>query len=80
MTVVSELTDEQWSLMTDLFDPPGRRGAPARIESRQMVNATLFLVRTGCPWRYLPYRFRAGGGGGLTLSAAIHGFADSLDP
>ncbi len=26
---------EQWDLVGDLFDPPGRRGAPARISRRQ---------------------------------------------
>jgi len=51
-----ELTDEQWHRVADLFDPPGRRGAPARIPRRQMVNAKLFLARTGCQWRYLPER------------------------
>lgn len=53
------LTDEQWDLVTDLFDPPGRRGAPARIPRRRMVEAMLFLCRTGCQWRYLPERYGA---------------------
>jgi hypothetical protein len=36
-----ELTDERWERVADLFDPPGRRGAPAQIARRQMVNAML---------------------------------------
>ena len=51
------LTDEQWALVGPLFDPPSRRGAPARTDRRQMVDAMLFLARTGCQWRYLPDRF-----------------------
>ena len=51
------LSDEQWALVADLFDPPSRRGAPALIERRSMVDAMLFLGRTGCQWRYLPERF-----------------------
>jgi len=51
------LTDEQWELVADLFDPPGRRGAPAQTSRRQMVEAMLFLARTGCQWRYLPERY-----------------------
>jgi transposase len=51
------LSDDQWGLVADLFDPPGRRGAPARIDRRQMVDAMLFLARTGCQWRYLPERY-----------------------
>ncbi len=46
-----ELTDEQWNLVADLFDAPGRRGAPARTERRQMVEAMFFVARTGCQWR-----------------------------
>jgi putative transposase len=56
-----ELRDEDWERVVDLFDPPGRRGAPARIPRRQMVNAMLFLARTGCQWRYLPERYGAWG-------------------
>lgn len=51
------LSDEQWALVSDLFDPPSRRGAPALIARRAMVDAMLFLARTGCQWRYLPERY-----------------------
>ncbi|MGH8533613.1 MAG: transposase [Gammaproteobacteria bacterium] len=47
--------------MADLFDPPGRRGAPARIPRRSMVNAVLYQARTGCQWRYLPAEFGSWG-------------------
>src|SRR6266540_1586081 len=57
MSFAIALTDEQWELVADLFDPPGRRGAPAQIPRRQMVEARLFLARTGCQWRYLPERY-----------------------
>ncbi|MGH2468342.1 MAG: IS5 family transposase [Candidatus Limnocylindrales bacterium] len=51
------LTDAQWTLVADLFDPPGRRGPPARYPRRAMVEAMLFIARTGCQWRYLPERY-----------------------
>ena len=57
MSFAIALTDEQWELVADLFDPPGRRGAPAQIPRRAMVEALLFLARTGCQWRYLPERY-----------------------
>ena len=57
------LSDEQWGLVADLFDPPSRRGAPALIERRAMVDARLFLARTGCQWRYLPERYPPWGAG-----------------
>lgn len=57
MAYAIELTDPQWALVAHLFDPPGRRGAPSQIPRRKMVNAMLFLARTGCQWRYLPDRY-----------------------
>lgn len=57
MAFVIELTDDHWKLVADLFDLPGPRGAPAQIPRRQIVNAMLFLARTGCQGRYLPERY-----------------------
>jgi 2-polyprenyl-6-methoxyphenol hydroxylase-like FAD-dependent oxidoreductase len=51
----TDLTDAQCRLVGDLFDPPGRRGAPARIPRRGMVNTILYQAHTGCQWRYLPF-------------------------
>ena len=59
MSFAIALCDEQWELVADHFDPPGRRGAPAVIPRRQMVDAILFIGRTGCQWRYLPERYGA---------------------
>ena len=41
MSFAIALTDEQWELVADLFDPPGRPGAPAQIPRRAMVEAML---------------------------------------
>jgi len=75
MSFAIALSDEQWELVADLFDPPGRRGAPAQIPRRAMVEAMLFLARTGCQWRYLPEHYGpwtrsgpSGGAGGRTGS------------
>src|SRR3989442_12721846 len=54
MSFAIALSDEQWELVADLFDPPGRRGAPAVIPRRQMGDAMLFIGRTGGQWRYPP--------------------------
>jgi putative transposase len=59
MAFAIALDDLQWELVADLFDPPGRRGAPAAIPRRAMVDAMLFIARTGCQWRYLPERYGA---------------------
>ncbi len=57
MSFAIALSDMQWELVADLFDPPGRRGAPALIPRRAMVDAMLFIGRTGIQWRYLPDRY-----------------------
>jgi transposase len=52
------LSDEHWTLVADMFDPPpGRRGAPARIARRQMVDAMLFTGPDRLPVALLPERY-----------------------
>src|SRR6476646_12206608 len=52
-----ELTDEQWRRLEPLL-PPQRpeTGRPAR-DHRTVVNAILWRLRTGAPWRDLPERY-----------------------
>lgn len=57
MGVIIALTDPEWAEVEDLFDPGGKRGAPPRYPRREMVEAILFLARTGCQWRYLPAHY-----------------------
>ena len=51
-----ELTDEQWQCVEHLFGKPARTGRPP-ADRRQMINAMLWIVRTGAPWRDLPPEF-----------------------
>ena len=57
MGAVVELTDEEWGLVEALFDPPVHRGVKGTIPRRDIVDAILWVARTGCQWRYLPARF-----------------------
>jgi putative transposase len=54
MASMIEMDNAEWALVEDLFDPPRREGRPASYPRRQVVEAILFLARTGCQWRYLP--------------------------
>lgn len=47
------LTDEQWGLIADLFPPPAKTGRPP-TSRRSVVDAILWILRTGAPWRDLP--------------------------
>ena len=38
-------------------DRPGRRGRPRIWPFRRIIEAILYLDRTGCAWRYLPADF-----------------------
>lgn len=51
-----ELSDEQWDLISDLFPPERGKGRPYRPH-RGMVNAMMWILNTGAPWRDLPERY-----------------------
>ena len=55
----SQLTDEQWFLMEDLFDwqPPTRAGGRPVIPPRAVLEALLWMLRNGGPWKDLPEYF-----------------------
>jgi putative transposase len=55
----TDLTDAEWALVADLFERNGGRGAPATHSRRLLVNACLYVVRTGCAWRLCPKSFPA---------------------
>ncbi len=50
------LTDELWERLEPLVEQAkhSRAGAPAEASERAFIEAVLYLVRTGCPWRDLP--------------------------
>nr|WP_233616323.1 IS5 family transposase [Actinomadura harenae] len=53
----SDLTDEQWALVEPLLPPAGAGGRPEKRARRDVVDAVLYVVRTGCAWRQLPADF-----------------------
>ncbi|MEO8072615.1 MAG: IS5 family transposase [Acidobacteriota bacterium] len=50
----TDLTDSQWNHIKDLFPEPKAIGRPREIDFRQVVNAILYLLFTGCQWRFIP--------------------------
>jgi putative transposase len=52
----TDLTDEQFALIEPFLPKPKRMGRPP-ADLREVVNAILYLVRTGCQWRLLPKDF-----------------------
>lgn len=49
-----ELPDEQWAKVKPLVH---RYGRPSKLGERNFVNAVVYGMKTGTPWRDLPERF-----------------------
>lgn len=56
----SDLTDVEWAVVEPLLPAPSRHprgGRPEKHPRREIVDAILYVVRTGCAWRQLPVDF-----------------------
>lgn len=52
----SDVSDEQWALIEPLI-PVYPGGRPRKTDVREVLDAILYILRTGCQWRYLPADF-----------------------
>ena len=52
-TYPTDLNYTEWQHLTEFF-PPQRRGRPRQWENWLIINAILYVARTGCQWRMLP--------------------------
>lgn len=52
----SDLTNRQWQVIRQLLPKRSRRGRKP-ICRRRVINAILYVTRTGCQWRMLPASF-----------------------
>jgi transposase len=50
----SDLTDEEWALISPLIPPAKRGGNKRTVDEREVVNGLMFILSTGCQWRSLP--------------------------
>lgn len=53
----TDLTDAQWRILQPYLRKRSRRGRPRQYDRRWVINAILYVVRTGCQWRLLPKDF-----------------------
>jgi putative transposase len=53
----TDLTMTEWTQLLSFFLPTPRRGRPRKWELWQILNAILYVTRTGCQWRMLPCNF-----------------------
>jgi putative transposase len=52
----SDVTDEQWALIEPHI-PVYPGGRPRKTDVRDVLDAVLYILRTGCQWRYIPENF-----------------------
>jgi transposase len=53
----SDLTDAEWALIAPHMPAVKRLGRPRETELRSVLDAILYIARSGCQWRMLPKDF-----------------------
>jgi transposase len=50
----SDLTIEEWGHLEHLIPPAKRGGRRREVDEREVLNGLLYVLSTGCQWRYVP--------------------------
>ena len=50
----SDLTDDEWALAVALVPPAKRGGRRREVDVREILNGIMYVLSTGCAWRYIP--------------------------
>lgn len=50
----SDLTDEEWAHIEALIPAAKRGGRKRKVDLREIVNGIMYVLSTGCQWRYVP--------------------------
>jgi transposase len=50
----SDLTDAEWALIEPLIPPAKPGGNKRTVDVRAVVNGVMYVLSTGCGWRYIP--------------------------
>jgi len=53
----SDLTDDEWAYVKPLIPPAKPGGGRRRTDMRAVMNGVMYILSTGCQWRYLPKDF-----------------------
>jgi hypothetical protein len=65
----SDVTHAQWALIEPHLPPEPGDGRPRETDMRDVFDAILDILRTGCPWGDLPATCRPGApSGGTSIS------------
>lgn len=50
----SDLTDDEWAQVEHLIPPAKRGGRRRKVNIREVLNGIMYVLSTGCQWRYVP--------------------------
>jgi putative transposase len=53
----SDPSDAEWELLEHHLPAPKRRGRPTLHSPRDVLDAVLYVLKSGCQWRMLPRDF-----------------------
>jgi len=53
----SDVKDREWDVIAPFMPEPSHLGRPREVDLREVVNAILYILATGCQWRALPKDF-----------------------
>ena len=56
-TYSTDLTDAEWECLEPHVPAPNKRGRPRIHSPREILDAVFYVLKSGCPWRLLPYEF-----------------------
>jgi putative transposase len=54
---LTDLSDAEWACLEPYLPAPKANGRPRVYPLREILNAILYIVRSGCSWRLLPHDF-----------------------
>jgi putative transposase len=53
----NDLTDQEWVIVKPLIPPAKQGGRPRTANMREVLNAIIYVLKTGCQWDHLPHDF-----------------------
>src|SRR5215210_1102582 len=53
----TDLSDDEWECLQLHVPSPNKRGRPRTHDTREILNAIFYVLKSGCPWRLVPKDF-----------------------
>lgn len=53
----TDLTDKQWLIIAPLIPPAKPGGRHREVDVREVIDAIIYVLKSGCDWRMLPHDF-----------------------